>query len=56
MGDIKLRSRLSKNVHLSRDFSHFNSLSIRKSACVNDFWFGSDDQIIIFSSLKGGET
>ena len=25
-------------------FSHFRSLSIMKSACVNVFWFGSDNQ------------
>ena len=35
--DLKLRSRLSKDIHLSRDFRHFRSLSIRKSACVNAF-------------------
>ena len=33
--DIKLRSRLWKNIQLSRNFSHFRSLSIRESACVN---------------------
>ena len=35
VGDIKLRSRLSKNIQLSRNFSHFRSLCIRESACVN---------------------
>ena len=42
--DIKLRSRLSKNIHLFRDFSDFKSLSIRRSACVNVFSLGSENQ------------
>ena len=42
--DIKLGSRLSKDMHLSRDFYHLRSYSIRKSAFVNVFWFGSDNQ------------
>ena len=39
--DIKLKSRLSKNIHLSR---HLTSLSIGKSASVNDFWPGLEHQ------------
>ena len=42
--DITLRSRLSKNIHLSCDFFHFRSLIIRKSAFVNIFWCDSDNQ------------
>ena len=38
VGDLKLRSRLSKNIQLSRNFSPFRSLSIRESACVNIFF------------------
>ena len=42
--DLQLRSRLSNNIHLSRDLicSHFRSLSIRKTAIVNVLWFSSD--------------
>ena len=40
--DIKLRSRLSRNIHLI--FSPFRSLSIRRSACVNFFSLGSENQ------------
>ena len=44
--DIKLRSHLSKNILLSSViFSHFRSLSIRKGACAEIFWLGSENQL-----------
>ena len=42
VSDIKLRLLLSKNVHVT--FSHFRSLSIRKSACVNVSWLVSENR------------
>ena len=37
MRGMKVRSRLSKHIHLLVIVSYFRSLSIRKSACVNGF-------------------
>ena len=44
--ETKLRSRLSKNIHLSRDFQSLQDFKYMESACVNGFWLRSENQSI----------
>ena len=54
VGDIKLRKRLPKKEPYSYlvIFSHFRSLSIRKSAYVNACFFGTDNQSLRYSQSR----